>query len=113
MNKPIVTVRYKTLDIAVFENQIPNTTHMARNAVISKSYKSKKTDKWEKQSITISHDQMLELATMLDHTFWEIDKLDKKQVKDEPKEETKDEPQEESNELEAPGFDDIPFSLDR
>ena len=95
MAQPVTTLRHRSMEAAIFENDIPGTTRKTYNAVITKSYKDK-SGAWQKMKLSLNQDQLLEMAQLLEHTFWEISSI-------------KPAKEEQGNEYDVTSSEDVPF----
>lgn len=75
MAAPVAKLKHKTIDVAVFETEVQGMTRKMYTAVVNRAYLNKKTNTWEKQTISLTSDQILDMAQLLEHTWWEINKL--------------------------------------
>lgn len=96
MAKPISTLKYKTIQVAVFENDTQNGKF--NTCCITTSYKNN-SGEWIRQTVNISMENATVLATMLEHVFMDTAIKTKK---NEPE-------QEKQNEYSYDDADDIPF----
>ena len=71
-NKPLVKRQFGNISVAVFGREVSRpdgTTFTAKDYVLQRSWKDKKTDKWQDQSITLQARHILAVQQALALAF--------------------------------------------
>lgn len=76
---PVIKLKCGQFDIAVWEQDLQGMDRKAYQITLTRNYLNKKTNSWEKQTMSLFDNNCLELAQLLEWTYREINLLKTKQ----------------------------------